>query len=93
MAFYRCQICQADGTPIANDVMASIEETTRSGGSHEWYGTVTISHLSTLTAGHGYRIILADGRTGEFMVRRNTFAGGTDRAVAIHGTSPLTPPG
>ena len=92
MAFYRCEICQADGATVAKDVMVSIDETTRSGGSHEWYGTITISHLSTLAAGQRYRIVLADGRTGEFMVRRNTFAGGTDRAVAIHGTTPLTPP-
>jgi len=91
MAFYRCEICQADGTMVARDVMVSIDETTRSGG-HEWYGTITISHLSALAAGQAYRITLADGRTGEFMVRRNTFAGGTDRAVAIHGTSALTSP-
>jgi len=91
MAFYRCEICQADGTLVAKDVMVSIEETTRS-GTHEWYGTITISHLSTLQAGQAYRITLADGRTAQFMVRRNTFAGGTDRAVSIHGTSPLATP-
>ncbi|HEX9632325.1 MAG TPA: hypothetical protein VGA02_07645 [Gemmatimonadales bacterium] len=91
MPFYRCEICQADGTTVARDVMVTIDETTRSGG-HEWYGTITISHLNALAAGQAYRITLADGRTGEFTVRRNTLAGGTDRAVAIHGTSPLTPP-
>lgn len=91
MPFYRCEICEANGTVVAKDVMVSIDETTRPGG-HEWYGTITISHLSALAAGQAYRITLADGRTAKFMVRRNTFAGGTDRAVAIHGTSPLAPP-
>jgi hypothetical protein len=91
MPFYRCEIRQADGAVVAQDVMVSIDETTRSGG-HEWYGTITISHLSTLAAGQAYRILLADGRAADFMVRRNTFAGGTDRAVAIHGTTPLTQP-
>jgi hypothetical protein len=91
MPFYRCEIRQADGTAVARDVMVTIDETTRS-GAEEWYGTLTISHLSVLTAGERYRITLADGRTGEFMVRRNTFAGGTDRAVAIRGMSPLTQP-
>ena len=88
MAFYRCEICQDDGTPVAKDVMVSIEETTRE-GAKTWYGTITVTHLSTLMAGGRYRLTLADGRSGEFTVRRNTFAGGTDRAVSIDGTGPL----
>jgi hypothetical protein len=88
MAFYRCEICHDDGTVIAKNVTVSIEETTHDGTS-EWYGTITITHLSSLGAGQRFRIVLADGRAGEFTVRRNTFAGGTDRAVAIHGMGPL----
>lgn len=88
MAFYRCEICQEDGSPVAKDVTVSIEETTRE-GAKAWYGTITVTHLSSLMSGQRYRLILADGRSGEFTVRRNTFAGGTDRAVSIDGTGPL----
>ncbi len=88
MPFYRCEICHEDGSIVAKDVTVSIEETTR-GGSRVWYGTITVTHVSNLAAGQRYRLTLADGRTGEFRVRRNTFAGGVDRAVAIDGTGPL----
>jgi len=88
MAFYRCEIVQDDGSPVAKDVTVTIEETTRD-GSPAWYGTITVTHLSTLIPGPRYRLTLADGRAGTFRVRRNTFAGGTDRAVSIDGIGPL----
>lgn len=88
MPFYRCTICQEDGSPVVEDVTAAIEETERE-GSKEWYGTVTVTHLASLTPNHRYRLVLPDGRRGEFIVRRNTFAGGTDRAVSIVGVGPL----
>jgi hypothetical protein len=88
MPFYRCEIRGPDGTSVAKDVTVSIEETTRDGAT-VWYGTITVTHLSSLMAGQRYRMILADGRSGEFTVRRNTFAGGTDRAVSIDGVGPL----
>ena len=90
MAFHRCEICEESGTVVAKDVTVSIEETVRGDAKEkEWYGTITVTHLSTLAPGQRYRITLADGRTGTFTVRRNTFAGGMDRAVAIHGVGPL----
>jgi hypothetical protein len=88
MAFYRCEICQDNGSHVAKDVKVMIEETMRE-GAKAWYGTITVTHLSILTPGQRYRITLADGRSGEFKVRRNTFAGGTDRAVSIEGIGPL----
>ncbi|HEX9728812.1 MAG TPA: hypothetical protein VGA37_09940 [Gemmatimonadales bacterium] len=88
MPFYRCTICHDDGRPVAEDISVMIEETTRDDGT-AWYGTVTVSHLTELTPGQRYRLRLEDGRAGDFQVRRNTFAGGTDRAVAINGTGPL----
>jgi hypothetical protein len=88
MAFYQCGICLTDGSPVAERVTVSIEETDRDGG-RSWYGTVTAGHLTNLSAGKTYRITLDDGRTGEFVVRRNTFAGGENRAVSIHGTGRL----
>jgi hypothetical protein len=88
MAFYRCEICREDGSPVARDVTVSIEEATRA-GERTWYGTITVTHLSSLMAGQRYRLTLADGRSGTFAVRRNTFAGGTDRAVSIDGIGPL----
>ena len=92
MAFHRCCIEQEDGNIIAEDVNLTIEET-QFEGTPKWYGTISITHLTDLPAGKRYRLVLDDGRTGEFLVRRNTFAGGVtgaDRAVAIQGTGPLT---
>ena len=88
MAFYQCAICLSDGSPVAERVTVTIEETNHA-GVRSWYGTVTAGHLTPLSAGKTYRITLEDGRTGEFVVRRNTFAGGENRAVSIHGTGTL----
>lgn len=89
MAFHRCSIYQEDGNPVATDVTATIEQTEREGVA-EWYGTITVTHRIALASGQRYRLVLGDGRKGEFIVRRSTFAGGVDRAVAIRGTGPLT---
>lgn len=90
MAFHRCEICRDDESPVAKEVTVAIEET-ESEGVAEWYGTLKGAGLGDLVAGQRYRITLDDGRTGEFLVRRNTYAGETNRAVAIHGTGPLRP--
>lgn len=89
MAFHRCTIHDQSGTVVVRDVSVSIEETTRA-GAPSWYATITAADVQMLTAGQRYRIILDDGRTGEFRVRRNTVAGESGRAVAIDGTGPLT---
>jgi len=87
MPFHRCTICKDDGSQLAESVDVNLELSQDDGT--EWHGTMTITHLTGLEAGRRYTIILDDGRIGEFMVRRNTFAGGTSRAVAIQGMSPL----
>lgn len=88
MPFHRCSIRKEDGSTLADAIDVMIEEMERAGGP-EWHGTMTTKHLVTLEPGHRYTLVLDDGRTGEFMVRRNTFAGGTNRAVAIQGMGPL----
>jgi surface antigen len=88
MVFHRCAICQPDGTVVVQDVTVALEEPPR-GEKAAWYGTITVTHLAGLVAGQRYRLVLDDGRSGEFTVRRSTFAGETSRAVAIHGTGPL----
>lgn len=88
MPFHRCVICHEDGSQVAKDVDVTLEEIERD-GVVEWIGTITVTHLANLVAGQRYRLELDDGRTGEFFVRRNTFAGGMNRAVAIYGTGPL----
>jgi hypothetical protein len=87
MPFHRCEIRKEDGSTLAREVDVKVEEAER--GESQWHGTMTITHLTGLEAGQRYRLVLDDGRTGEFMVRRNTFAGGTNRAVAIQGMGPL----
>lgn len=87
MAFHHCEICLDDGTVVATKVVVSLEENT---GGRGWYGTMTVTHHVTLQPGQRYRVVLDDGRTGEFQVRRNTFAGGVDRAVAVQGAGPLS---
>jgi hypothetical protein len=88
MPFHRCAIRKADGSTLAESVDVMLEEVERN-GVNEWHGTMTTTHLMDLEAGQRYRLVLDDGRAGEFMVRRNTFAGGTNRAVAIQGMGPL----
>lgn len=88
MPFHRCAIRQDDGTDVAQDVQVALEETTRE-GVVEWHATITVTHLTNLVAGQQYRLVLDDGRSGEFLVRRNTYAGGMNRAVAIYGMGPL----
>lgn len=85
MAFYQCTICLEDGTEIATAVRVSIE----SAGGNDWYGTITASQLTGLSAGRQYRLILGDGRVGSFRVKRNTVAGGEDRAISITGIGSL----
>jgi hypothetical protein len=86
MPFYQCTICNEDGSPIADDVRVLIE--VQEGGPG-WYGTITATQLTALTAGHTYTITLGDGRKGTFRVKRNTVAGDVDRAIAITGAEPL----
>jgi hypothetical protein len=86
MAFYRCSICQDDGTPVVDHVTVTLEV---GSDDEKWYGTITATHQADLSPGRRYRLTLEDGRVGEFVVRRNTFAGSTDRAIAINGTAPL----
>lgn len=88
MPFYRCSICDEAGTPVADSATVTLEVTEQDGVSR-WYGTITATHLTSLAPGQRYRLTLEDGRAGDFRVRRNTFAGSTDRAVAIDGTGPL----
>ena len=90
MPFYLCSICEDDGSRVAEKITVVIEET-GGGGVSGWHGTITGTHLTSLEAGRRYRLTLGDGRTGEFHVRRNTFAGGTERAVSINGMGPLAP--
>ena len=85
MPFYQCTICHEDGSRIAEGVRVAIED---AGGS-SWFGTITADALTGLAAGRQYRIVLGDGRSGSFRVRRNTIAGETDRAIAITGIGPL----
>jgi hypothetical protein len=85
MPFYACTICNPDGSSIAEGVRVAIEDASAGG----WFGTITADALTGLTAGHEYRIVLGDGRSGVFRVKRNTVAGETDRAIAITGIGPL----
>lgn len=86
--FHRCTIQMEDGTVVAQDLRIAIEEPGREGGP-PWYGTLTVSHLTALTAGQTYRLVLDDGRSGRCRVRRNTFAGDVNRAVAVDGMEPF----
>ena len=88
MPFHHCEIRRADGQTMAQGVDVMVEELDRGDGT-AWHGTMTITHLTGLEAGQRYQLVLDDGRAGEFMVRRNTFAGGMNRAVAIQGIGPL----
>lgn len=88
MPFHRCAISLENGSIVAKDVDVALEEVNRN-GVDEWFGTITVVHLASLETGLRYRLILDDGRTGEFLVRRNTFAGGVNRAVAIQGVGAL----
>ncbi len=88
MPFHRCTISMENGPTVSRDVTVVLEETERD-GVPAWYGTITTDHRIELTPGRRYRLVLGDGRTGEFLVRRNTFAGETNRAVAINGIGPL----
>jgi 2-oxoglutarate dehydrogenase complex dehydrogenase (E1) component-like enzyme len=85
MQFHRCAIRMDDDTVVATDIQIALDDTNRD----DWYGTITLTHVVGLTAGKKYRLILDDGRSGPFLVRRNTSAGDVGRAVAIHGMGPL----
>ena len=89
MAFHNCTVQSADGEVVATDLCVNVEE---SGGDGNWYGTISVTHVVTLEAGHTYRLVLGDGRTGEFCVQRNTFVGGEDRAVSFRGVGSLAAP-
>lgn len=88
MPFFTGSIYKEDGSVCCEQVMVSLEKAERTDGP-EWYGTVQANQAIDMVAGQRYRLVLADGRTADFMVRRNTSAGGESRAIAIHGMSPL----
>ena len=88
MAFHHCTISLEDGSVVAGDVQLALEETDPD-GRQEWYGTITATGEMMLAAGQRYRLTLDDRRSGAFLVRRNTSAGDTGRAIAIHGMGPL----
>ncbi|MGD2134580.1 MAG: hypothetical protein PVF27_00395 [Gemmatimonadales bacterium] len=88
MAFYRCRICTEDGDELCEDVTVTIETVDRD-GEPQWYGTLSMTRRVPLETGQRYRLELEDGRSGQFAVRRSTFAGGDTQAIAIVGVSPL----
>jgi hypothetical protein len=88
MAFFMATIYQADGSVCCQGVMVALERA-EPGGTTDWYGTVSAKEGMELVAGQKYRLVLTDGRSGEFMVRRNTSAGGQERAVSLQGMGPL----
>lgn len=88
MPFHRCTICLEDGEVVAKDVSVALSDL-KPEAPDEWFGTITITHLVSLSAGQRYQLLLDDGRKGMFSVRRNTFAGDINRAVAIQGLGPL----
>ena len=85
MHFHRCAIRLDDGSVVATDIQVALDDTNRD----DWYGTITLTYVVALTAGQKYRLMLDDGRSGPFLVRRNTSAGDAGRAVAIYGMGPL----
>jgi hypothetical protein len=87
MAFHRCTIHGADGAVVVEGVKVMIEE--EEGDEGGWHGTLSVTHRTPVLAGQRYRLVLDDGRSGEILIRRNTFAGGDDRAVAFRGQGPL----
>jgi hypothetical protein len=88
MPFHRCTICLEDGSVVAQDISVALSDS-KPEAPDEWFGTITITHLVSLAAGQRYQLVLDDGRKGMFSVRRNTFAGDINRAVAIQGLGPL----
>ena len=87
MPFHRCVVNAEDGRVVCKEVTVMIEETKSQDAA--WYGTISATHQAPLEAGKRYRLVLDDGRSGDFLVRRNTFAGDASRSVAIHGEGPL----
>ena len=75
---------------MARDVRLALE--VGEGDTAAWRATLTITHTTSIVSGTTYVVVLDDGRTGEFRVRRNTFAGDVNRAVAIDGVGPLRAP-
>jgi hypothetical protein len=88
MSFHHCMIRQEDGTVVATDITVALGDP-KPDVPDDWYGTISVTHLVSLVAGQRYEIVLDDGRKGLFSVRRNTFAGDINRAVAIQGMGPL----
>lgn len=84
MAFHRCAIHGADGAVVAQNITVNLEESAAG-----WHATLSADHHTPLVAGEQYRLTLDDGRSGAFRVRRNTFAGGADRAIACDGIEKL----
>lgn len=88
MAFFSGTIFKEDGSVCCERVMVALQ-LAEDGAQTEWYGTVSVSVGIDMVAGHKYRLVLTDGRAGEFMVRRNTSAGPQDRAISILGLGAL----
>lgn len=88
MPFYSASIYKQDGSVCCQGVVVSLEGMERD-GAPEWFGTISAKEGMELLAGQKYRLVLTDGRAGEFMVRRNTSAGGQERAVSLQGMGPL----
>ena len=65
--FHRCQILEADGRVMASDVQVALEESARASGP-VWYGTITVTHLTTLASGQTYRLVLDDGACADVRI-------------------------
>jgi len=88
MPFYNASIYKEDGSVCCQGVMVSLDGMDQAGAAG-WMGTISAKEGVELLAGRRYRLVLTDGRAGEFMVRRNTSAGGEDRAVSLQGMGPM----
>ncbi|HXV86489.1 MAG TPA: hypothetical protein VD793_07305 [Gemmatimonadales bacterium] len=88
MVVHHCEVLDQDGNVLSRQGRIHLEEDRRA-GEEDWHGTLSATDLQQLLAGQFYRVVLDDGRAGEFFVRRNTTAGQELRAVACHGRGPL----
>lgn len=88
MAFFSGTIYDEDGKVCCENVRLSLDLTERGEGT-SWHGTVSAGTGIEMLAGKKYRLVLADGRAGAFVVRRNTAASPEERAIAIWGVGPL----
>lgn len=72
-----------------DELTVSLEEKTDPSGLRSWYGFFQVEPVQLAEVGGPYRLRLADGRSGDILIKKITTSSDSPMQISFVGTGPL----